>query len=252
MGRMPGRPPGQRSTGCPADARSQRSQGKPLKSMLDPLLRRTEGRSEDPGHSLMRSEFGLGCSPFTAGPDSSRFVENYSRRTTRYWRRRPKWAQVTAFLNDSFMSRQAGIVGWHLDRLERARPNRRLAARIGSRASAARRRAQHTSGSSTTRSASAGICVPRRAGGTRWPGPPRPETVRPVAPDVQHRKPHTESASPPAGSTAFQESLNRCCTPVSVSICLSPVPRWRSARRAHDDAPADSSLGIVLGGGTIL
>jgi len=29
------------------------------------------------------------------------------------------------------MCRQAGIVGWHLDRLERARPNRLLAAGSG-------------------------------------------------------------------------------------------------------------------------
>lgn len=170
-----------------------------MKSMLDPLLRRTEGRSQDPGHTLMKSEFGLGCSPFPAGPDSSRFVENDSHLTTRSWRRRSKWAHVTAFLNESFMCRQTGIVGWHLERPKRARPNRPLAARIGSRASAARRRAQHTNGSSTTpQRLSWNLCVRRTVGTTA--GPP---TTRNRSPGRAGR--HAPRVRPPAVGSISQE-----------------------------------------------
>ena len=53
----------------------------------------------------------------------------------------------------------------------------------------------------------------------RWPGPPRPETVRPVAPDA-HIGSHTPRVRPPAVGTAFQE----CRTdPASVGSRYGPA-----------------------------
>ena len=174
---------------------------KPLKSMLDPLLRRTEGRPEDPGHTLMKSSSDSAVPRLPPAPDSSRLVENCSHRPTRYWRRRPKWAQVTAFLNESFISRQAGIVGDGTSTASNAaRPNRRLARIrsgqvIGSTApGSAHERFEHA-----PLRLSWNLCV-RRAVGTMGGSSP-PET----APDT-HIGSHTPRARPPAVGTAFQES----------------------------------------------
>src|SRR5664279_6547308 len=67
----------------------------------------TEGRPPDPGHTfLKRVSSDSAVPPLTPRPPihpGSRFVRNHNHRTSWSWRHRSKWANVPAFLNESFI-----------------------------------------------------------------------------------------------------------------------------------------------------